>query len=499
MSHEAPTYDEIYRQIAIIGIEGVEFEQLKLQVSKILEGVEYTVIAEVQELRLIAIQVAPGENVTQILEDLRGAAGIESAEQNRVARTSFVVDDPLYRHQWALARMGAEPAWQHALATLNPAALGVVVAIVDSGIHTGHPDLAGHLWDDGGGHHGLNVLTNTFNVVDRDGHGTKLAGTVGAISNNTQGIAAAEWPVRLMAVKFLDINTPPTSLYGALGIYWAVKLGAEVITAAFGITTPSPFLVAVIGFANSHGVVVITAAGNDGLDNDLFPTYPASYGGPPLNLPNVVSVMASKRPDYNAVVALDLRDDKAWFSNYGRTSVHLAAPGIDVLTTDTFFGTAQWRAYAGTSAACAHVAYAAALLKALNPMWFPQDIRNHLMASVDWSPWLACVSRGRLSLDRAVRGPFMITLPLAATAWPVGTNVTITWDKRYDTPLAATVKILFSQNGGASYPITLAAGQPNNGACNVTAPSAPVAAARVRLQSDQGPGLYAESEVFKVV
>lgn len=496
MSHQPPTYAEIYRQIAIIGVEGGDFERLKLEVHKILEGVEYETLVEVPELRLLVIQVATGEDVPQILGDLRGASDVESAEQNRVVRPSFVVDDPLYRHQWALGRIGAEPAWQHALATINLAAPGVIVAIIDSGIHTGHPDLAGHLWDDGAANHGRNVLTSTFDVSDTDGHGTRLAGTVGAISDNTQGIAAAEWPIRLMAVKFLDIHTPPTSVYGALGIYWAVTRGARVITVAWGVATPSPFLAAVIGFANGHGAIVIAAAGNDGLDNDVFPTYPANYSRPPFNLPNVVSVMASKRPDYNAIVALDLRDDKAWFSNYGRASVHLAAPGIDVLTTDTYFGTPQWRAYGGTSAACAHVAYAAALLKALNPMWSPIDIRDHLVASVDWSPWLACVARGRLSLDRAVRGPFVITSPQVGTSWPVGTNVEVTWENRYQTPLATSVRILLSKNGGAYAPII--AGQPNNGACIVTAPNVPVAAARLRVQSEQGPGLYAESEVFTV-
>jgi subtilisin family serine protease len=500
MSHKPLTYAEIYRQIAIIGVESCDFPRLKVAVAKILEGVQYVTLAEVPELRLIAIQLAPGEDVLQVLEDLRAATDVESAERNQVVRPSFV-DDPLYRQQWALERIGAEPAWQHALATLNLAAPGVVVAIVDSGIHSGHPDLANHLWDDGAGNHGLNVLTNTFDVSDRDGHGTLLAGTVGAISNNTQGIAAAGWPVRLMAMKFIDTDIPPTSLYGALGIFWAAFYGAQVIVAAWGLATPFPALAGAIAFAQWKGAIVIAAAGNDGLDNDVFPTYPASYNAPPFNAPpfnlhNIVSVMASKRPDYNAIVAGDLRDDKAWFSNYGRATVHLAAPGIDVLTTGTHFATPPWLAYGGTSAACAHVAYAATLLKALNPLWTPIDIRDHLVASVDWSPWLACISRGRLSLDRAVRGPFVITAPRAGARWPVGANVQVTWNRRYRTPRARNVRILLSRNGGAYVPI--AVGQPNNGGCRVTAPNVPVANARVRVQSEEGPGLYSVSEPFTV-
>src|SRR5262249_48230628 len=141
-------------------------------------------------------------------------------------------------------------------------------------------------------------------------------------------------------------------------------------------------------------------------------------------------------------------DDKASFSNYGKTRVHLAAPGVRVLSTDTYFGTARWKQYSGTSAACAHAAYAAAILKALNPGSAPAEIRHHLVASVAPSPWLACIAKGRLSLDRSVRGPFEITAPAAGAVWPVGTTLTVTWRNRYSTPRATSVTILLSKNGG---------------------------------------------------
>ena len=183
----------------------------------------------------------------------------------------------------------------------------------------------------------------------------------------------------------------------------------------------------------------------------MLPTYPASYGGQPYNFTNVISVMAS---DFVSVRhAADL-DDKAPFSNYGKTRVHLAAPGVGVLSTDTHFAAnpGRWKPYSGTSPACAHVAYAAAILKALNPLWTPLEIRDHLIASVDKSPWLACVAKGRLNLDRAVRGPFVITSPLAGAVWQIGTNPTVIWNNRYSTPLATSVKILLSKNGGGRTP-----------------------------------------------
>ena len=319
-------------------------------------------------------------------------------------------------------------------------------------------------------------------MVDEDGHGTLLAGTIGAISNNTLGIAAAEWPIRLMVVKFHDVRTPPTAWNATKAIAWAVAHGAQVINASWDVGLPIRFLKAAIRFANLAGVPFVAAAGNDGLDNDDLPTYPASYA-----VDNVVSVMAS-----------DEDDDKPGFSNYGRTTVHLAAPGVRILSTYPFLTKPpKWRRYSGTSAACAHVANAAALLRALNPMWTPAELREHLIASVDRSPWLACVSAGRLNLDRAVRGPLRVTAPQAGAEWPVGAMVQVTWDQLYMTPRCETVRILLSENGGP-YNKVLANGEPNDGMCEVMAPSNSILSARLKILSEQGPGLFHESELFTV-
>src|SRR5207244_8839363 len=130
-----------------------------------------------------------------------------------------------------------------------------IVAIVDSGIHTPHPDLAGHLWSDGAGHHGGNLVTGGFDVSDTVGHGTMLAGTIGAISNNAIGIAAAQWPMRLMAVKFYDIRTPPNALSGAWAILWALMRGARVITTAWGVGIPVGFLRGMLSVADGLGAI----------------------------------------------------------------------------------------------------------------------------------------------------------------------------------------------------------------------------------------------------
>lgn len=481
------TYSGVYRQVVVTLREVGAFSDLREQLYKLLDGVDYDTLAEVEDLRLVAVQVAPGEDVARLIRDLSRARIVAGAEQNRPAGlNAAIVNDPRYREQWALQKIAAEPAWLRARAAIAANAAPVVVGIVDTGISITHPDLAGHLWTDGAGHHGLNLLAGSFDVPDPDGHGTLLAGTIGAISNNAQGIAAAEWPIRLMTVKFHDVRVPPTALAGALAIWWAAFRGAKVINAAWDVGVPRVFLRNAIQFAGGRGAVVVAAAGNDGLNNDKLATYPANYGGPPYNLQNVISVMAS-----------DKDDDKPGFSNYGRTTVHLAAPGVRILSTHSFFLRERWREYSGTSAACAHVAYAAALLKVLNPAWTPLQIREHLVASVHKSRWLDCVAGGRLDLERAVCGPLQVTAPRTADEWPANTNVQVTWSNTYPTPRCTSVKVLLSENSGP-YSTVLASGKPNNGACTVAAPNRNIPHARLKLVSEQGPGLYSESAVFKV-
>ena len=261
------TYSDIYRQIVVTLRKGDSFIGQRARLFEVLrgQGVDYQSIGQIEELWMVAIQLAENEDVEAVIQFLQSSenrAIVDDAEQNRPMR-STTVNDPLWWEQWALRKMVAEPAWAHAASAPT-----VVVAILDTGISPTHPDLAGHLWDDGSGHHGYNILTNTKNVADEDGHGTLLAGTIGAISNNALGIAAAEWPIRLMVVKFHDVRTPPTAWNATKAIVWAVAHGAQVINASWDVGLPIRFLKAAIRFANLAGVPFVAAAGNDGLDND---------------------------------------------------------------------------------------------------------------------------------------------------------------------------------------------------------------------------------------
>jgi subtilisin family serine protease len=390
------------------------------------------------------------------------------------------VNDPLYPEQWALEHIGAEAAWER----IGSFAGGVVVAVIDTGIRTAHPDLAGHLWTDALGRHGSNVVDGNYNVFDAEGHGTQLAGTIGARSNNAVGIAAAGWPIRLMTVKFLRVDRPPDAFQAAWAIVWAVKQGAQIINAAWGVSVDYLVVRNAIQFAQywGSGALVVAAAGNDGLDNDQLPTYPASFKG----LWNLLSVMACTKDD-----------DRASFSNYGQTTVHLAAPGIRVLTTDTYFGAPRWRSFSGTSAACALVSYAAAVIKTMNPSWPPYFIRRHLMQSATPSRWLKCVAQGRLSLDRAVLGPFTISSPTVGDIWNKNTSEPVTWTYSYDTGVSTTTVTFELSVDGGPYQV-IAFPTANDGSTTVHVPDVVTTEARLRIRSRQAPAFFADSAVFTI-
>src|SRR2546427_664276 len=189
---------------------------------------------------------------------------------------------------------------------------------------------------------------------------------------------------------------------GNCGKIW-LRRPAVIINASWDVGFDSMVLRNAIEKAEAAGVLIVAAAGNSASDNDRSPTYPASY-----NYSNVISVMAT-----------DEVDEWAWFSNYGEKTVHLAAPGVRILSTYPYFLSpprpryVAYRFFSGTSAAAAFVSGAAALLKHLNPQWTPLLLREHIMASAEGVQGLRrrCASGGRLSFRRAVVGPLKVLKP----------------------------------------------------------------------------------------
>ena len=377
--------------------------------------------------------------------------------------------DRLYPEQWALTNIEAAAAWQR-LAQVPPRP-PVTVAIVDSGIDAEHEDFVGLDMS------GLSIIGGT--LADDTGHGTMIAGIIGAV-HNAIGVAGAAPNARILAIKITDERTPPSALAGALGILAAVAMGAQVINLSWHVLATTSLLRLAIQIAGLDRRTVVAAAGNYGSNNSRIPTLPASYA-----LSNMVVTMASDR-----------HDDKCWFSNYGPT-VDLAAPGMRVLSTGIYYVHPRYPDdNNGTSAAAAYVSAAASLLLGIDD-WTPQEIREHLNASADRFRSLEgiCRSNGRLNLRRAVCGPFHIVQPAGGEMLESGSTFDVRWTSDYADPVIGNVEIFaMRQGGGASISLGVF---PDSGVQPVTLPNLTMPAF-IRLKA-QTKNLYADSAPFEIV
>ncbi len=301
-----------------------------------------------------------------------------------------VPNDPQFPQQWDLDNTGqsggtagcdidATQAWN-----ITTGSKGVVVAEIDSGVDYTDPDLAANIWtnphagQDGfsGDVHGYNFVDNTGDPMDDDGHGTFVAGEIGAVGNNGTGVTGVNWNVTIMPLKFLDANGDGYTSDAIRAINYSVMerteygVNVRVINASWCSSLSDPGLNAAIQAAGNAGILFVAAAGNSASNNDLTPQYPASSG-----LANVVSVAAS-----------DSNDRLAPFSDYGANSVNLAAPGVNI------YGTLPGGKYgylSGTSMATPLVAGVAALAWAADPNATVAEVRSALLQGVDKIPALA--------------------------------------------------------------------------------------------------------------
>jgi subtilisin family serine protease len=312
-----------------------------------------------------------------LIDFLRTRAGVEYAEPNYIVRAVTTPSDPKFPSLWGLWNSGqtingsagtsnadirAYKAWN-----TTTGSRANVVTVIDSGIDYTHGDLAPNIWSApaaftvtiGGvaikcaaGTHGFNAITRTCDPRDDLNHGTHVAGTIGAAGNNAAGVTGVNWKASIMGVKFLDASGNGTIADAIASIEFAIQTkkafastsgaNVRVLSNSWAGGGFSQALLDEINKANANGMLFVAAAGNDGSNNATTPTYPASY-----KAPNVLAVAASTNQDHLAA-----------FSNYG-SNVHLAAPGVDILST-TIGNTYRWMS--GTSMATPHVSGAAALV-----------------------------------------------------------------------------------------------------------------------------------------
>ncbi len=403
------------------------------------------------------IRLPRGLTIEEALTRYRGHADVLAVEPNlaglaveglpEFSATSAAGDpaagtpnDPQFTNQWALAKIGAPTAWLNQTGSSN-----VVVTVIDSGVNYYHEDLRDNLWcnpgevpgngidDDGNG-----IIDDVFGIDtandsrgnDSDPfdeglngyyHGSLVAGVIGAVSNNRLGITGLNWSVRIMAVRAIRAGNLITvgDELEALEYVLMMKGRGVNIRAVNMSYAGMPYSTAerdALAAVQNAGILLCIAAGNSGGNNDRTPTYPASH-----SLPGIIAVAASDQSDRLAMFPF------GGTSQYGRTNVDLAAPGLDIVST---FGpgTNDYHPdFWGTSAATPHVAGAVALLAAANPAATPQQIKSALLGSVDLIPALTnkMVSHGRLNLARALDHPFIATGPPFIARPPVDQAVAL--------------------------------------------------------------------------
>jgi subtilisin family serine protease len=346
-------------------------------------------------------QISPGIRVVRgdkaTLKQLRSRPDVRWVEPNRQFAPSSLTapTDSLFSQQWALRDARVPRAWRTSVGGK------VTVAILDTGIDASHPDLAGNLWtnpgeipengvdDDGNGFiddvHGADVVNGDGDPADGLGHGTAVAGIIGGRGDNGEGVSGVAWRVRLMSVKVLPDQGFGTTATLVAGLRYALSNGARVINMSLNGADRSLALEEAIATAQAQGVLVVTSAGNDGADRDSVPSYPASIASPA-----VVSVASSNRSGR-----------LGFASAYGASSVDIAAPGDNILTTDPH---GRWGAHSGTSFAAAYVSGAAALLAAAKPAASGAQLRRALLASARRGGHLdQDVSGGQLNVAGAMR------------------------------------------------------------------------------------------------
>ncbi len=291
---------------------------------------------------LVLLQPTAGQDVDAAVAALHRHGSVAFAEPDVVVTTNQTPTDPYYsQYQWSLPQINLPTAWN---TTTGSAA--VIVAVVDTGVDSTHPDLAGKLTT--GANAGYNFVANTTNTTDDQGHGTFVSSIVAANTNNGAGGAGVCWLCKIMPVKVLD-NQGSGSTFGvSQGIDWAVSHGAKVINLSLGASSGTSALQISIDNAWNSGVVVVAASGNNAGDADTSDDgvlYPAAY-------PNVIAVGSN-----------DSNGSRSYFSNYG-PELDVMAPGNNVFGAlcNCNGNPGTYGTGGGTSFASPHVAGVAALL-----------------------------------------------------------------------------------------------------------------------------------------
>ncbi len=351
------------------------------------------------KLGVFHFQLKAGESVEQAIQSIKVDPDVEYVEPNYVFQKANVGGRI---QSFTIAEVGSMSSATTYLATSAPIQVTStwptvtqnavpVIAVIDTGLDIDHPVISGTnaLWensgetgtdihgndkaingkdDDGNGYiddvNGWNFISNSEHMIDDDGHGTHVSGIILSVTQNIYTAPYAPAIIRIMPLKFLDEDGYGRTSDAIKAIYYAVNNGATVLNNSWGGPSYSAALHEAITYAYNHGVLFVAAAGNNGNSNDSSPMYPASY-----KVPNVLAIAATTDSDAFAN-----------FSNFGEKSVHMASPGVYILSLvpGTSFATMS-----GTSMAAPFAAGLAALMKVEKPDLLPYQMKQIILASSD--------------------------------------------------------------------------------------------------------------------
>jgi thermitase len=294
------------------------------------------------------VRLAPGGNVEAVAAHLARRPEVVVAQPNYTRQVLLTPNDPAVGEQWALHRIQLFDAWNYTTGG------DIIIAVIDTGVSSDHPDLAGKVLP------GYNAILDNNHAEDDHGHGTAIAGLIAAQTNNGQGVAGACWGCTILPVKVLDSYGMGEDAHLARGIRWATDQGARVINLSMGGVEDSTILREAVGYAYEQGVLVVAASGNDHLEGN-FRNYPAAF------------------PEVVAVGATDTMDTITDFSTTG-DYVDLTAPGVELLTTIPY---GDYGRPGGTSFSSPFVAGVAGLIMTLRTDLSHADVACVLAASAD--------------------------------------------------------------------------------------------------------------------
>lgn len=357
-------------------------------------------------------------SIKGIIQGLESDPDIEYSEPNYIYKAIgkrenvlYSPNDPQFSKLWGLNNTGSnDPNTRSGVAGADIKALkaweiergdrGVKIAVIDTGIDYNHKDLRDQMWvneaelngekgvdDDGNGYiddiHGANLIKGDGDPMDDQGHGTHCAGVIGATHNN-KGIAGVMANVQLMGLKFLDSSGRGDVVAAIKAIDYAIAQKVDIMSNSWGSTEESKALEEAVQRASDAGIVFVVAAGNAGTNNDNKPFYPANY-----NFDNVITVAAH-----------DKKGAKARFSNFGKETVHIYAPGTSILST------LPWNRYgkrSGTSMAAPFVSGIIGLQLAMGEGLLASDIKERIIKTSVTSRRLEnTVSQGRVDAFRVL-------------------------------------------------------------------------------------------------